>query len=410
MSSGGGDTTTVQQADPWSGVQPYLKNYYDALNQLFLGVPQGDYYSPAKVGATGETIVPSTSPSDIASEAYAAKLGSNARRGYLGASPSLATDITTVIDPRTGSTFTEEDISRGEPSSSIPGWLSQPMIAPISPVTELAQKMMIDRALGGGLTGMAQGAIAGGLEGISPAMGMYAPYATGENIYENPLFSLMAPTAMGATINPYLNQMFGTAAGKVGKSFQDIVMPSIASRYGLAGRTGSGAEQQAYESAMGQLGETLGGLASDIYGRGYEAERARQIQAAGMLGQAYTTGTGQQLGAIGGIQDAYAQMMKDRLMYSQLAPSMAYADISPLFDIGGQQRAYQQELIDAPLKRLQSIGALLQPGLGFGSQTTTTPYYTNPAMGTMGGAMAGYQMGGPWGALIGAGLGYATSQ
>lgn len=40
-SGGGGSTTTVQKADPWSGVQPWLRTGYDALANLY-GTPTWD--------------------------------------------------------------------------------------------------------------------------------------------------------------------------------------------------------------------------------------------------------------------------------------------------------------------------------------------------------------------------------
>lgn len=65
--------------------------------------------------------------------------------------------------------------------------------------------------------------------------------------------------------NPYLDAMFNRAAGQVGSR--------VNSQFTSAGRYGSGAHQ-------GVLGESLGNLATDIYGGNYARERANQQAAA----------------------------------------------------------------------------------------------------------------------------------
>lgn len=65
--------------------------------------------------------------------------------------------------------------------------------------------------------------------------------------------------------NPYLDAMFNKAAGKVGAQ--------VNSQFSSAGRYGSGAH-------TGVLGESIGNLATDIYGRNYATERQNQQQAA----------------------------------------------------------------------------------------------------------------------------------
>jgi hypothetical protein len=77
--------------------------------------------------------------------------------------------------------------------------------------------------------------------------------------------------------------------------------------------------------------------------------------------------------------------------------------------LGGARQQLAQAQLDAArnldLQKLQiSQGALgLSPAAVGG--TSTTPIYKNPASSALGGAAAGYQIGGPTGAIIGAGLG-----
>lgn len=215
--------------------------------------------------------------------------------------------------------------------------------ADVSPETEAAWSLATNRALSGSpITSAAQ-----------------------QNIYD---------TLSGNMFEPAFNKQYDYAAGKLGETFRDITLPAITSRFSASGRTGSGAEQDMYARAMGELGTSLSGLAADIYGQ----ERKNQM------------------GAL------------------TLAPSIAgmdYGDIGMLGNVGAERQAQAQTQLDMPLANLSSYGSLLQPGLGFGS--TTQPLYKNTLGSTLGGAAAGQQIGssigsgyGGWGALAGALLGY----
>jgi hypothetical protein len=77
--------------------------------------------------------------------------------------------------------------------------------------------------------------------------------------------------------------------------------------------------------------------------------------------------------------------------------------------IGGSRQQLAQQQLDAArnlgLERLgiaQGALGLQLPSLG---GSTNTPTYSNPAAGALGGAMAGYQMFGPYGAIGGGLLG-----
>jgi len=83
--------------------------------------------------------------------------------------------------------------------------------------------------------------------------------------------------------NPYLDAMYGNAARGVTKSFNESVMPGINATFGGAGRTGSNMHGQTVANAAGQLGDSLSGMAANLYGGNYDAERSRMQQAAGMV-------------------------------------------------------------------------------------------------------------------------------
>lgn len=76
--------------------------------------------------------------------------------------------------------------------------------------------------------------------------------------------------------NPYLDQMYDRAAAGVTRNFNQTILPNLESRFARAG----GLDSSFYQGALGEAGRglagELSGMATDIYGRNYETERARQ--------------------------------------------------------------------------------------------------------------------------------------
>lgn len=110
--------------------------------------------------------------------------------------------------------------------------------------------------------------------------------------------------------NPYLDAMYNNAASAVTRNYQEAVAPSIASNFGLSGRSGSNmAFANAMDSSRDTLSRNLSGMASNIYGGAYENERGRQMQAASLAPQ--TAGLNyfdaNQLLQAGQLQDAFNQ-------------------------------------------------------------------------------------------------------
>lgn len=190
--------------------------------------------------------------------------------------------------------------------------------------------------------------------------------------------SLLGGTLRGDYLNnPFLQQQIGSAVqGAVDKA---------TSQYALGGRLGSAA----FGSA---LGSGITGAAAPILSQAYEAERGRQLQAAGM------------------------------------APQLAgqrFVDLAALQGVGGEQRAMQQAQLQATQDYINELNAAKMAqltartqaaGLGgaAGGTTTTTGGQTGPSVlgQTAGGALTGAALGsqigsvgGPMGALIGGGLG-----
>lgn len=110
--------------------------------------------------------------------------------------------------------------------------------------------------------------------------------ATAQSPYVAGAGRLAADTYSGKYLspdtNPYLKSTYGAAASDVTDAFNRGVMPGIAARYGLAGRTGGPDEMAAYARAQQGLSGDLSQLAANIYGGNYQAERGNQLQALGM--------------------------------------------------------------------------------------------------------------------------------
>lgn len=210
--------------------------------------------------------------------------------------------------------------------------------------TQQAWDLTSQRALEGSpLTGMAQGTMARGMMEENPALAMYGP------------------TARGDMMDQDFNKFFQRASKGIGEEFRDVVLPSVASRFGAAGRAGSGAEKEMTDRAMSQYGEMLGNIGTDIYGQ----ERGRQQQAIGALG------------------NLWGQGAQSRMGYAGMAPGMAaadYSDIGRLAGVGEQKRGYEQQQLDQPYVDLERQSGLLQPGLGFSQ--TKQPTYGNQDLNT----------------------------
>ena len=85
---------------------------------------------------------------------------------------------------------------------------------------------------------------------------------------------------------------------------------------------------------------------------------------------------------------------------------LRYAGAQAAMQAGSARQQLLQQQMDAQrnigLQKLQVAQSAGLPNLG---QTTTTPYTKNVGAGVLGGAAAGFQMGGPWGAALGGLLG-----
>lgn len=179
------------------------------------------------------------------------------------------------------------------------------------------------------------------------------------NAAQNTYLDTINGTYLDPNSNPYLDQTFEKAAGE-GRSLLDA-------QFSGAGRYGSGAHQ-------GSLANLYSDLGNQIYGGNYQAERARQLNAANTAPQLAATDY-QDIGALG-------QVGAER-------QNLAQQDINDQI----QRYNYEQNL---PYNTLANYASLVGGNYG-SSQTTTQPYYGSSPLGT------------GLGGLLGAGIGYALA-
>ena len=148
------------------------------------------------------------------------------------------------------------------------------------------------------------------------------------------------------------------------------IMPQIAGQFERAGRYGGGLQQA-------EIARQLG----DVFAGQYGQERARQMQATAMapaLAQADYADIAR-LGGVGAMQEAKA--------------GEALADAMSRYQ-------FQQE---APYRQLTAKSGVIQAGYPGGYMTGYQPTMrTSPLASALGGGLAGYGIGGPWGAGLGA--------
>lgn len=160
--------------------------------------------------------------------------------------------------------------------------------------------------------------------------------------------------------SPQFMSQFQAAANKIN--------PQVDSAFSMAGRRGSGLQEAARTEALGN-------------------------SFAGLVGQE----------------------RQNQMAMTQFAPQLAqqdYFDAAQLGNVGAQRENLQQEQYGAdyqnqmsPWNKLGMYSGLLQGVNTGGTTTSSQPLYRNRMAGALGGAMAGMQFLGPWGALGGGLLG-----
>lgn len=200
--------------------------------------------------------------------------------------------------------------------------------------------------------------------------------------------------------NPYQAQMIQAATRPLEQAFSNQILPNIASLYSKSGRLGSGAMERALSTATEAYTRGLGDISSNIAGTQFQSERALQEAA-----------------------------QRSQATLAQAAPSIYGQQFLPsqaLGQVGAQQEAISNQALQEQISRFgfgqqlpyQQLQGYLSSVYGtpvarFGEPA---PLYQNRAAGGLGGALAGGiggyalgqafpQIGAGYGAAGGAALG-----
>ena len=303
-----------------------------------------------------------------------------------------STTATTEIDPDIKEAF----LANFANARNVAGALPTQQFAGLNPMYQAGEESLVNTALAGpGIAGTdlaAQMAAAGGA---------YQPMQ--QQAFQANL-GMTGPGSIGSYMNPYTSQVRANALADLESARQTAIQQTGeratqarafgGSRQGVAeGITNLGFAKQA-----GTLGTQLNENAFNQAVQLQAADLARQQQAQAANQAAGLQGAQLRLGGAGQLGSLAAQQQALRLGGAQA-----------VMGAGGARQALEQQQMDAirniGLQRLgvvqSSLGA--QPAnLG---QIATTPYSQNVGAGVLGGALAGSQIAGPYGAVAGGILG-----
>lgn len=308
-----------------------------------------------------------------------------------------APDVTTnAVDPDIKQAFLTNFMNAQGVASALP----VQQFAGFNPMYQAGEEALVNTALAGpGITGTdlaAQMAAYGGV--YQPAMQTAGQANLG----------MSGPGSIASYMNPYTSQVRANALADLESARQAAIQQTGeramqarafgGSRQGVAeGITNLGFAKQA-----GTLGTQLNEQAFNQAVQLQAADLARQQaadaanQAAGLQGAQLRLGGAGQLGSLAAQQQA-----------------LRLGGAQAVMGAGGARQALDQQQMDAIRNiGLQRLG-IVQSSLGANpaslGQSVTTPNYSNPAAGALGGALAGFQMGGPVGAGLGGLLGLLGS-
>lgn len=376
---GGGQNTTTQKSDPWSGQQPYLQSLFAQAQQQQSG--QGPLYfgttsnNPTAPTAPDRAAYTKTTPGTPGSSG--SPPGMLAGYGGGGSLATAATPATTSFDQAGFDQATaryQQNLAAYNTQMQPPTPNAQagsPTLAPVNPLTDQAQQMAQTAATGVSQNLANQGAFASNYamtQAIDPA--------------NNPFFQ----SAVAGAIRPAVQQ-FSDAGGALSQ-IRDSSMQ--AGQYGGT-RQGIG-EGIAQSRLQQQVLDTAAGMGNTAYNEGLTAQQRAlallpQTQAAQFQPATALDSVGQQ------IQSQQQTAINDAI----------------------QKWNYQQQL---PQQQLSQFANLINGNYGGSSVSIGSSPQGNPLMSGLGGAAAGASLasamgygatagaaGGPPGIAIGAGLG-----
>lgn len=199
------------------------------------------------------------------------------------------------------------------------------------------------------------------------------------NFYQN----LMSGSFADPASNPYLKKNADYAMSGITDAYRTGTAAQNDANFARNGAFGGSAWQQMTQGNEKTLADSLGNAANQFYGQNYNSNMNNMMQGLG------------------------------------LAPTMqnlGYTDAQKLTQVGDANRQYEQDLLNqglqnwndyqnAPYKSLDVLGNAIRATMGAGGSSTSTSsggYKPSPFAGALGGGLAGFGVGGPVGAGIGA--------
>jgi len=343
MSGGGGGTNTVQNADPWSGVQPYLKEMFGNSSDMIGAGPMDQYGGQTYAGFNPLQLQGQQGQLD-----YANQMGGSLSQLFGAQSQMLG----------------------GQ--NQMMGSFQDPMMGAGGVYGDVMGRQSYGDTWGS----------MGDTAATQALAGQYNQDPMSSQSGQN-LAAMQTPGK-----NPYLDDMVGSALGQVSKNFNENIMGNILQEAQVSGQNIGDSGylknvKQGGEAAMKQMGGIASGMYGNAYnqdmnralqasqaGMGYEGQGAsRGLQAAGMgagfeqqQGQAgiqsqqlldqmrmsaaggATSGYGSGLGMANQAQQA-GMGMADQNYQMGLLPSQLYGQV------GGQQQGMTQQGIDEAMER-----------------------------------------------------------
>jgi hypothetical protein len=303
-----------------------------------------------------------------------------------------------------------------------PSYFPGSTVAQPGGTTQAAWNTLYGTAAGGVPTtgstlGMLQRTANGGF--VNPGSATFSGFASGSNFPS----LVLGETASGSSLNgnPFLDATADAATRKIVDTYKTAVAPGVDANFVAGGRYGSGQHAMMKGQADAALGTALSDAVTGIYAGNYQAERDRQLGAAGTLGQSM-------LGGAQGISQNAQDERMNQMRGAALVPALEQARFLPgqiMAGVGAEQDMLAQANLNDSISRwnfqqqlpnnlLAQYMGLVQGNYG-GTGTMTQPYTSNRGANILGGALGGGALGyglaplmgfgGPAGMAVGAGLG-----
>lgn len=431
-SGGGGNTTTVQKSDPWSGVQPYLLGgtiggSSPQQSQQMISGPLG----PGQISTTKGVINIGGQPGAVGQ----AQTGGQQAMGIPGLFPEAArlyggSGWTPEMQHITNQHITRQgDLVGGlagaawDTGANFRAGAFDPNISPVGGVQAPAIMGGIAGAQPISTSNINIGSVLRGMGDVSPTQAIQQLLSGQANLDTlNPVVDnalLRMSQSFNEQFMPQLRSG-GLSAGQYGGSRQGIAEGLAGDRLAQAmGETSAGMHNQAYNLAQQLMGQTAGHMSSlGVQSAQQDAARrlqADQANAANQLQQQmFNTGIGeraidrnlaaQQFNTGVGLQNNQQAMQQAQMRVANQLQGLGIQAMTPEM----LSQLYQSQLAGLNAgnmhdwNNLMRYGSIIQPGAGIGGQSsTTTPDNRNIGAGLIGGGLAGAQLAG----LMGAGAG-----